>query len=88
MNSENKIATFVLEAAIDGITQSYLSECSCGHDPEALADCVSILKLHEMLEEYADRGRNFVAFKTTQKGIAYLMKAKSPRASVTAVVEA
>jgi hypothetical protein len=87
MNSENKITTFVLEAAIDGITQSYLSERSRGHDPEVLADCISILTLHELLEEYADKGRNFVAFKTTQKGIAYLMKAKS-MASVTAVVEA
>jgi hypothetical protein len=88
MNTQNKIAAYILEGAIDGVTKAYLSEHAGGYSPEALSDYISILTFHELLKEYADRGRNFVAFKTTQKGITYLMNAKSLHSSLISVIEA
>jgi hypothetical protein len=88
MNTQNRIAPYILEAAIDGITTTQLSENAGGYSPEALSDYVSILTFHELLKEYADKGRNFVAFKTTQKGLMYLMNAKSLHSSPISVVEA
>jgi hypothetical protein len=86
MNSIN-IATYVLEAALDGITTEYLSRQAGEYDSKALLDSIPTLTLHELLEEYSDKGRHFVAFKTTEKGRTFLMNAKSMHRSAIAVSE-
>jgi predicted transcriptional regulator len=88
MNTENKIALYILEAAIDGITKERLLENTARYSSEELSDYISILMLHELVKEYSDRGRNFVAFKTTQKGVMYLMNAKTLHSSPVSIVEA
>ena len=88
MNTQNKIATYILETAMDGATKAYLLQNTGSYSPEAVSDYISVLTLHELLKEYADRGHNFVTFKTTQKGIMYFMNAKSLHSSSISVVEA
>jgi hypothetical protein len=88
MTGQNKIIEYILEAAVEGITKSYLSQNANGFDIDELLDYVSILTLHELLREYSDKRRNFVSYKTTQKGITYLMNAKSLHTSPVNVASA
>ena len=88
MTGQNKIIEYILEAAVDGITKSYLSQNANGFDTDELLDYVSILTLHELLREYSDKRRKFVSYKTTQKGTMYLMNAKSLHSSPVNVASA
>ena len=88
MNSlQNETMVFVLEAALDGITRSYLAENQHIND-SALSESVQTLVRDEMLIELADKDRDFLAYKTTQKGLRYLLMTKSVHAMSTPIAEA
>jgi len=72
--------TFILEAAIDGITKSYLARKDTeGH--------LEMLVQKQLLAELADKDRSHVAYRTTHKGLQYLLAHRSLHGAV-AVVEA
>ena len=67
------MVAFILEAAIDGITKSYLT----GKSENAMARYVEMLVRDQLLAELADKSRNYVAYRTTQKGIQHLLARRS-----------
>jgi hypothetical protein len=68
---DSEMVAFILKAAIDGITQSYLAGKNEKH--AAIKGHLEILVQDRLLAEFADRSRNYVAYKTTQKGLEYLL---------------
>jgi hypothetical protein len=88
MNIQDESKTFVLEAAINGITESYLAENDRVHDPFAVSESINMLVLNGMLSVLADKHRNFKAYKTTALGLRYLMKIKSLHGTSSVFIEA
>jgi hypothetical protein len=97
MNNNKKFSSdatsmTVLEAAIDGITEAYLLEGRYDSQTKIL-DCqmhLQALLRQGLLVELADRKREFIAYKTTPRGLTHLMISKSLRGTVSTpmVVEA
>jgi hypothetical protein len=73
---------------MDGITKDYLAMNAGEYDIEAIMDSIAPLTFHELLQRYSDKAGQFVAFKTTKKGRAFLMNAKSMHRSTVSVLEA
>jgi hypothetical protein len=83
-NSE--MDAFILEAAIDGITKSYLAGKNESH--AMIKERVETLVQGKLLAELADRNRNYVAYRTTQKGLQHLLAHRSLHSVSMAAVEA
>lgn len=81
---DSEIVASILEAAIDGITKPYLA----GKYDAATEEHVEMLVKEQLLAELADRSRNHVAYRTTQKGISYLLARRSLHSASIAMVEA
>ena len=82
---DSEMVVFILEAAIDGITKSYLAG---KNENYAMAKYVETLVRDQLLAELADKSRNYVAYKTTQKGIQHLLVHKSLHSISLPAVEA
>jgi hypothetical protein len=67
---DSEMVAFILKAAIDGITKSYLAG---KNENYAATEYVEMLVQDQMLAELADKSRNYVAYRTTQKGLQYLL---------------
>ena len=83
-NSE--VVAFILEAAIEGITKSYLAGKNENH--AMIKEHVEMLVLEQLLAELADRNRNYVAYRTTHKGLQHLLAHRSLHSVSMAAVEA
>jgi hypothetical protein len=73
---DSEMAAFILKAAIDGITQSYLAGKNENH--AAIKGHVEMLVHDQLLAELADKNCNYVAYRTTQKGLQYLLAHSIP----------
>ncbi len=80
---DSEIVASILEAAIDGISKPYLAG-----KYSATGEHVEMLVKEQLLTELADRDRNHVAYRTTQKGVSYLLAHRSLHSATIAVVEA
>ena len=93
-NKKSDISSSILEAAIDGITESYLVENNSRHralspSGAAVDSHLKILVKEGLLAELADKSRSHVAYRTTQQGLRHLLEGKSLRSAPSyAVVEA
>ena len=99
--SENTMALAILEAAIDGVTESYLltegnrtgngvrkRAAGKGEENKSLKTTIAALVVVGMLRELASADRAFVAYRTTQKGLLHLMLCRSLRSAGAGSVRA
>ena len=82
---DSEMVAFILEAAIDGITKSYLAG---KNENYAVTKYVEMLVQDQFLAELTDKSRNYVAYRTTQKGIQHLLTHKSLHSVSMPAVEA
>ena len=82
---DSEMVAFILEAAIDGITKSYLAG---KNENNAMTKYVEMLVQDQFLAELADKSHNYVAYRTTQKGIQHLLSNRSLHSISMPAVEA
>lgn len=91
LRSDTTTAT-ILEAAIDGITETYLLDSRIGREDNFDNSQIHLQSLVKqgLLVELADKDRKFIAYRTTPQGLEHLMMTKSLRNSLSSqvVVEA
>lgn len=73
-NATNETAAIILRAAAEGITKSYIDKYQKpdSTDSMALSEYIPMLVIEEMLVELSDKHHNYVAYKTTERGMHFL----------------
>jgi hypothetical protein len=83
---DSEVVAFILEAAIDGITKSYLA--GKRENYAVIKEHVELLVQEQFLAELADKSRNYIAYRTTQKGLQHLLAHSSLHRISMVTVEA
>jgi hypothetical protein len=83
---DSEMTDYILEASIDGITKSYLAAKSKNYS--AIKERVEMLVQERFLAELADKNRNYIAYRTTKKGLQHLLANRSLHGVSIAAVEA